>query len=75
MSTEVYGLIEIVAFFGGVMAFGIWQLRSLKKTRAEDAEKAERAARGEAEPDPDPDAKPTKEDVFWREMTRPKKTR
>jgi hypothetical protein len=29
-------LIEVVLIFGGVLAFGIWQLRSLKKDSKKD---------------------------------------
>ena len=29
-------LIEVVLIFGGVLAFGIWQLRSLKKSPRQD---------------------------------------
>jgi hypothetical protein len=29
-------LIEVVLIFGGVLAFGIWQLRSLKKDPKQD---------------------------------------
>ncbi len=36
-------LIEVVLVFGGVLAFGWWQLRTIKRDRAKAA--AERAAR------------------------------
>ena len=36
-------LIEVVLIFGGVLAFGWWQLRDLKKAR-EQTERARRAA-------------------------------
>ncbi|MBS1179563.1 MAG: hypothetical protein H6R06_3975 [Proteobacteria bacterium] len=45
-------LIEVVLIFGGVLAFGWWQLRDLKKER----ERRERAQREAAE------ARKTKED-------------
>ena len=38
-------LIEVVLIFGGVLAFGWWQLRDLKKER----ERTERAGREAAE--------------------------
>ena len=49
-----YGWIEIVLFYGGAIAFGVWQWlkmdRMLKKTRAEKAAKeaAEREGEGPA---------------------------
>ncbi|MEM7570427.1 MAG: hypothetical protein AAF337_11580 [Pseudomonadota bacterium] len=36
-------LLEFGLFFGGVLAFAIWQLRSLKKLDEADAAKAEQA--------------------------------
>lgn len=39
-------LIEIVLVLGGVLAFGWWQLRTIKRDREKAA--AERAARGDA---------------------------
>ncbi|MEL6264297.1 MAG: hypothetical protein AAFR52_01405 [Pseudomonadota bacterium] len=62
MSTALFGMIEIFAFFGGVLAFALYQLHSLRKLRArEDAARA----RGE-----DPHARPegaprSREDIFW----------
>lgn len=50
-------LIEVVLIFGGVLAFGWWQLRDLKKER----ERTERARREAAEirkTPKDPDATP-----------------
>jgi hypothetical protein len=32
-------LIEVVLIFGGVLAFGIWQLRSLKTSKKRDDER------------------------------------
>jgi hypothetical protein len=39
-------LIEVVLIFGGVLAFGWWQLRDLKKAR----EQTQRERRGATEP-------------------------
>ena len=41
-------LIEVVLIFGGVLAFGWWQLRDIKKTQEQTAR--ERARREAAEP-------------------------
>jgi predicted negative regulator of RcsB-dependent stress response len=53
-------LIEVVLIFGGVLAFGWWQLRSLKKDREQTArERAEReAATRSANPKEPSDAAP-----------------
>ena len=50
-------LIEVVLIFGGVLAFGWWQLRSIKQDQAKTArERAEReAAAREAAPPEDGD--------------------
>jgi hypothetical protein len=34
-------LIEVILVFGGVLAFGIWQLRSLKKSGKQSDKRAE----------------------------------
>jgi hypothetical protein len=39
-------LIEVVLIFGGVLAFGIWQLRALKK-QMKPKDRAAKAANGE----------------------------
>lgn len=43
ISTKTYGLIEAVLTFGGVVAFGIYQIWSVNRTIAK--RKAERAER------------------------------
>lgn len=45
-------LIEVVLIFGGVLAFGWWQLRDLKK------ERERREAADARKPTEDPDASP-----------------
>lgn len=50
-------LIEVVLVFGGVLAFGWWQLRDVKKAREQSRLRREaeaRAAAGEPAPPPDP---------------------
>ncbi|MEM7497775.1 MAG: hypothetical protein AAF371_07255 [Pseudomonadota bacterium] len=70
MSTELYGIIEIVMFFGGVMGFAVYQLWAIKKMNREDREARER---GE---DPAEKARVknsrTREDVFWDTITKPR---
>lgn len=52
-------LIEVVLIFGGVLAFGWWQLRDLGKDREQTARKRERRETGDAqETTEDPDATP-----------------
>ena len=41
MSPENYGLIEMVLFFGLILAILFWQLYSVKRSMREDARKAE----------------------------------
>jgi hypothetical protein len=41
-------LIEVVLIFGGVLAFGWWQLRSLERDRAKTRAERERAQRDPA---------------------------
>jgi hypothetical protein len=41
-------LIEVVLIFGGVLAFGWWQLRSLARDRAKTSAERERASRDPA---------------------------
>lgn len=43
-------LLEFGAFFGGVLVFAWWQLRSLKKLDEADAEKAKAEENAKAEP-------------------------
>jgi predicted negative regulator of RcsB-dependent stress response len=50
-------LIEVVLVFGGVMAFGWWQLRDVKKAREQSRLRREaeaRATAGEPASPPDP---------------------
>jgi predicted negative regulator of RcsB-dependent stress response len=50
-------LIEVVLVFGGVLAFGWWQLRDVKKAREQSRLRREtqaRATAGEPAPPPDP---------------------
>ena len=55
-------LIEIVLVFGGVLAFGWWQLRSLEKdreaTRRQRERERERASEATATPAPDDEPSP-----------------
>jgi len=69
MDAATYGLIEIIAFFGGAFGFAVWQLRSIKRTRAEDARR-----KAEGLPDPEPGPR-TKGDIFWDTVTRPRPKR
>ena len=39
MDPRYYGLIEIVLTMGGMIAFAVWQIRSLKRDRAITAER------------------------------------
>ncbi len=50
-------LIEVVLIFGGVLAFGWWQLRSVKRDQEQSArERAERKALDAAQTSKDGDA-------------------
>jgi predicted negative regulator of RcsB-dependent stress response len=52
-------LIEVVLIFGGVLAFGWWQLRDLEKEREQTTRKRERRETADAqETMEDPDATP-----------------
>jgi hypothetical protein len=52
-------LIEVVLIFGGVLAFGWWQLRDLQKEREQTTRKRERRETADAqETMEDPDATP-----------------
>lgn len=56
MSTMAYGIIEIVLFFGGILAFCLYQLHCLRKSRENGGT------------DDDPAVAPNKksgEDIFW----------
>ncbi|MEM6973101.1 MAG: hypothetical protein AAF577_09875 [Pseudomonadota bacterium] len=70
MSTAAYGVIEILMFFGGILAFCWYQLHSIKKLRREDQEARNRgedpvAARAE---------KPRSgEDIFWDTLAKKRK--
>ncbi|MEL6574643.1 MAG: hypothetical protein AAFU72_14415 [Pseudomonadota bacterium] len=70
MSTALYGIIEIVIFFGGVMGFALYQLWAIKKINREDREAR---ARGEdpAERERGKNSR-TREDVFWDTITKPR---
>ena len=50
-------LIEVVLVFGGALAFGWWQLRSIERDRREAAERrAHEAASAPSQPPADPPA-------------------
>ncbi|MCL5775733.1 hypothetical protein M1105_01810 [Limibaculum sp. FT325] len=66
MDATIYGLIEIVVFFGGILAFCLWQLRVVRRSIAED--KARNQADGGQ---PAPPARRSAEDVFWDTVARP----
>ncbi|MEO1773875.1 MAG: hypothetical protein AAFS07_02875 [Pseudomonadota bacterium] len=64
MSIAVLGTIEILAFFGGVLAFCWYQLYSLRKLREAEAQERERAEKG-LPPDPAKAGKKDRGDIFW----------
>ncbi|MGF1552699.1 MAG: hypothetical protein ACFBWO_09390 [Paracoccaceae bacterium] len=72
MSTAMYGVIEILMFFGGILGFCWYQLHSLRRSRERDAELRARgidpadAERGRNE-------KPSREDVFWNTVAKPRR--
>ncbi|MEM8759885.1 MAG: hypothetical protein AAGE83_06105 [Pseudomonadota bacterium] len=70
MSTQLYGFIEITIFFGGVMAFAVYQLWAIKKMNREDREAR---ARGEdpAERERGKNSR-TREDIFWDTIAKPR---
>lgn len=65
MDATYFGLIEIVLVFGAVLGFCVWQLRTVRRSIAED--KARKEAGAEA---PAPPARRRAEDVFWDTVTR-----
>ena len=65
MDMKTYGLIEFVVFFGGVMAFCLWQIRIVRRSIAEDKARKERC-----EEPPRREGKRSAEDVFWDTVTR-----
>ena len=69
MSTAAVGLIEIIAFFGGILAFAWWQVRSLKRSRGEEQRRKE-----EGLPEPEPGPR-TRGDIFWDTVTKPRPKR
>ena len=71
MDMKIYGAIEFIVFFGGVLAFCLWQLRIVRRSIAEDAE---RKAKGEEAPAATP-GKKSAEDVFWDTVTKPRPKR
>lgn len=46
MDVSYYGLIELVLVLGGVLAFGIWQLRSTARDQAATREREAREREG-----------------------------
>ncbi|MEM7528165.1 MAG: hypothetical protein AAF416_10835 [Pseudomonadota bacterium] len=73
MSTELYGMIELVMFFGGVMGFAGYQLYVIKKSNREDREARERGE-DPAERERGKNSR-TSEDVFWDTMLKSKAKR
>jgi len=54
MSGETAFLIELVLIFGGVLAWGVWELTSLRRSQAKDRQlAAERARHAEGQHGPD----------------------
>ncbi len=50
MDSSLVILAELVLVFAGVIGFGLWQLRSLRKERAREAESAGQGETGERSP-------------------------
>lgn len=53
MDSSMFGLIELVLVFGIVLGLAVWELRSLRKTQAQDreAEREQVAAKARSEAD------------------------
>lgn len=49
MDSSMFGLIELVLVFGIILGAAVWELRSLRKTQAQDREAAQAKARREAD--------------------------
>jgi len=74
MSTQMYGVIEILMFFGGILGFCFYQLRAIRRSREAD-EALRRQGLDPAEVERGRNEKPSREDVFWNTVTKPRPKR